>query len=239
MNTPQNIAIIMDGNGRWAQNRNKPRTAGHKEGVKTLKKIVKKAADLNLESLTVYAFSTENWKRPKTEVDFLLTLMRRTIQNEVDELLENGVKIKFLGRKNVLSQKLVEEIKLIEEKSSQNSNLTLNIAFNYGGRAEIIDAAKKIAKDYKAGKIDLAKLEENNFADYLYHEELKNVELLIRTGGDLRLSNFLLWQSAYAELYFTEKFWPDFKEEDLNKAIEEFKQRERRFGGLNSGDHNA
>lgn len=239
MNTPQNIAIIMDGNGRWAQNRNKPRTAGHKEGVKTLKKIVKKAADLNLESLTVYAFSTENWKRPKTEVDFLLTLMRRTIQNEVDELLENGVKIKFLGRKNVLSQKLVEEIKLIEEKSAQNSNLTLNIAFNYGGRAEIIDAAKKIAKDYKAGKIDLAKLEENNFADYLYHEELKNVELLIRTGGDLRLSNFLLWQSAYAELYFTEKFWPDFKEEDLNKAIEEFKQRERRFGGLNSGDHNA
>jgi undecaprenyl diphosphate synthase len=239
MTTPKNIAIIMDGNGRWAEQRNKVRSDGHREGVKTLKKIVKAAANLKVKSLTVYAFSTENWKRPKAEVDFLLTLMRRTMRNEIDELLARGVKIKFLGRKNNLSKKLIEEIKYIEEKSAENTNLTLNIAFNYGGRAEIIDAAKKIASEYKIDQIDLDNLEENNFGEYLYSPELQNVELLIRTGGDLRLSNFLLWQSAYAELYFTEKFWPDFNEEDLKKAIRDFKNRERRFGGLKDGDSNA
>ena len=239
MNIPKNIAIIMDGNGRWAEQRNKNRSAGHKEGVKTLKKIVKAAANLEIDSLTVYAFSTENWKRPKTEVDFLLTLMQRTMRNEVDELLENGVKINFLGRKEALSSGLIKEIEYIEKKSAQNTNLSLNIAFNYGGRSEITDAAKKIAEAYKNDKIDLQNFGENDFASFLYQEDLQNVELLIRTGGDLRLSNFLLWQSAYAELYFTDKFWPDFSKEDLNKAIEEFKQRERKFGGLNDGDNNA
>ncbi|MEC9490252.1 MAG: isoprenyl transferase [Halanaerobiales bacterium] len=239
MNIPRHIAIIMDGNGRWAEKRNKSRSAGHKEGVKTLKKIVKAAVNLKVESLTVYAFSTENWKRPKAEVDFLLTLMKRTMRNEVDELLENGVRVQFLGRKTNLSNNLINEIKNIEKRSAENSNLTLNIAFNYGGRAEITDAAKKIAKDYKNGQIELNNFEEKDFASYLYQEELQNIELLIRTGGDLRLSNFLLWQSAYAELYFTDKFWPDFAESDLKKAIEEFKSRERRFGGLNDGDCNA
>ncbi|TDO89364.1 undecaprenyl diphosphate synthase [Halanaerobium saccharolyticum] len=239
MNTPKNIAIIMDGNGRWAEQRNKSRSAGHKEGVKTLKKIVKAAVNLKVESLTVYAFSTENWKRPKAEVDFLLTLMKRTMRNEVDELLENGVRVQFLGRKTNLSNNLIKEINNIEKRSAENSNLTLNIAFNYGGRAEITDAAKKIAEDYKNGKIVLNKFEEKDFASYLYQEELQNIELLIRTGGDLRLSNFLLWQSAYAELYFTDKFWPDFAESDLKQALKEFKNRERRFGGLNDGDHHA
>ncbi|PUU95291.1 isoprenyl transferase [Halanaerobium sp.] len=239
MTTPKNIAIIMDGNGRWAEKRNKSRSAGHKEGVKTLKKIVKAAAKFKVESLTVYAFSTENWKRPKAEVDFLLTLMKRTIRNEIEELLDRGVKIKFLGRKENLSKNLIEEFNYIEEKSAENKNLTLNIAFNYGGRAEIIDAAKKIAADYKNNQIELDNLQENDFSSYLYSQDLKNVELVIRTGGDLRLSNFLLWQSAYAELYFTEKFWPDFNEEDLKNAIEDFKNRERRFGGLKDGDGNA
>ena len=188
-----------------------------------------------MESLTVYAFSTENWKRPKAEVDFLLTLMRSTIRKEMDELLENGIKIKFIGREDKLSEKLIDEFRDIENKSSQNSNLTLNIAFNYGGRSEIIDAAKKIAIDYSRDEIDLEKLNEENFSNYLYQDELQDIELLIRTGGDLRLSNFLLWQSAYAELYFTKKFWPDFNEADLKKAIAEFKNRERRFGGLNDG----
>lgn len=239
MNTPKNIAIIMDGNGRWAEQRNKSRSAGHQEGVKTLKKIVKAAANLKIKSLTVYAFSTENWKRPKTEVDFLLTLMKRTIRNEIDELLENGVKVQFLGRKNNLSNNLIKEIDYIEEKSVHNSNLNLNIAFNYGGRAEITDAAKKIAEDYKNNQLDLNQFDESDFSNYLYNEDLENVELLIRTGGDLRLSNFLLWQSAYAELYFTDKFWPDFAEEDLKQAIEDFKIRERRYGGLKDGDHDA
>ncbi len=239
MNNPKNIAIIMDGNGRWAQQRNKNRTSGHKEGVKTLKKIVKAAANLNVESLTVYAFSTENWKRPKAEVDFLLTLMKQTMRNEVEELIEKGVKVKFIGRKDSLSKKLTEEIDYIEKNSFHNKKLTLNIAFNYGGRAEITDAAKKIAEAYKENKLTLDQFDESNFSNYLYNKELKDIELLIRTGGDMRLSNFLLWQSAYAELYFTDKFWPDFEEEDLIKAIQEFKQRERRFGGLNDGDNNA
>lgn len=239
MTTPKNIAIIMDGNGRWAKKRNKNRSSGHKEGVKTLKKIVKAAVNLKVESLTVYAFSTENWKRPKAEVDFLLTLMKRTMRNEVEELLENGVRVQFLGRKNNLSNSLINEIKYIENRSAENSNLTLNIAFNYGGRAEITDAAKKIAEDYKNGKIELNNFEEKDFASYLYRKELQNIELLIRTGGDLRLSNFLLWQSAYAELYFTDKFWPDFSESDLKQAVEEFKSRERRFGGLSDSGYHA
>jgi undecaprenyl diphosphate synthase len=239
MNTPKNIAIIMDGNGRWAKKGNKSRSAGHKEGVKTLKKIVKAAANLKIESLTVYAFSTENWKRPKAEVNFLLTLMKRTIRNEIDELLENGVRIKFIGQKDMLSDNLVREFKYIEEKSAHNSNLVLNIAFNYGGRAEITEAAKKIAADYKNDQIDLNEFDESDFSNYLYDSKLENVELLIRTGGDLRLSNFLLWQSAYAELYFTDKFWPDFAESDLKQAIKDFRNRERRFGGLKDGDHDA
>ena len=239
MTTPKNIAVIMDGNGRWAEQRNKNRSAGHKEGVKTLKKIVKAAANLSIESLTVYAFSTENWKRPKSEVDFLLTLMRRTMRSEVDELLENGVKVNFLGRKKPLSSKLIEEIEYIEKKSFQNDSLTLNIAFNYGGRAEITDAAKKMAEDYKNDKIALADFDEKSFEEYLYQKDLNDVELLIRTGGDLRLSNFLLWQAAYAELYFIDKFWPDFTEKDLKKAIAEFEKRKRRFGGLDDGDRDA
>ena len=239
MNSPKNIAIIMDGNGRWAQQRNKNRTSGHKEGVKTLKKIVKAAANLNLESLTVYAFSTENWKRPKAEVNFLLTLMRQTMRNEVEELIEKGVKVKFIGRKDALSKNLTDEIEYIEQCSTNNKKLTLNIAFNYGGRAEITDAAKKLAEAYKADKLTLDQFDEDDFSDYLYNNKLQEVELLIRTGGDMRLSNFLLWQSAYAELYFTDKFWPDFEEKDLINAIEEFKQGERRFGGLNDGDQHA
>ncbi|MFN2339901.1 MAG: isoprenyl transferase [Halanaerobium sp.] len=239
MNTPKNIAIIMDGNGRWAKKRNKSRSSGHKEGVKTLKEIVKAAANLQIESLTVYAFSTENWKRPKAEVNFLLTLMKRTIRNEIDELLENGVRINFIGRKDALPGSLVKEFEYIEEKSEANTNLLLNIAFNYGGRAEITDAAKKMAAAYKNEDLDLSKFDENDFSDYLYDEKLENVELLIRTGGDQRLSNFLLWQSAYAELYFTDKFWPDFSAEDLKLAIEDFKNRDRRFGGLKDGDYNA
>lgn len=236
---PQNIAIIMDGNGRWAKKRKLARREGHKEGVKTLKKIVKYAAKKNIKSLTVYAFSTENWKRPKSEVNFLLSLMRKTMREEVDELLAKGVKINFLGRKDALSKKLIKEIELIEKKSQKNTNLVLNIAFNYGGRAEIVDATKKVLLDCKNNELEIAELTCEDFADYLYQRDLKDIELLIRTGGEKRLSNFLLWQAAYAELYFTDKYWPDFEEEDFEIALNDFKNRERRFGGLDDGDKNA
>jgi undecaprenyl diphosphate synthase len=239
MYPPQHIAIIMDGNGRWAQNKNLARREGHKEGVKTLKKIVKYAADTDISSLTVYAFSTENWKRPKAEVDFLLALLKRTMRNEINELLDNGVRVNFLGRKENLSKKLIQEIEYIENKSKKHKRLTLNIAFNYGGRAEIVDATKKILLESKNGNIDIDELDEEKFSSYLYKSEYKDIELLIRTGGDKRLSNFLLWQSAYAELYFTDKYWPDFDEAELDAALEDFRNRERKFGALNDGDKNA
>ncbi|SFL14508.1 isoprenyl transferase [Halanaerobium salsuginis] len=239
MYLPKHVAIIMDGNGRWAQQKQLPRREGHKAGVKTLKKIVKYAAQIELKMLTVYAFSTENWKRPQAEVSFLLALMRRTLQEEVSDLLANNVKVNFVGRKNALTKKLIDEIEEIEAKSSSNDGLTLNIAFNYGGRAEIIDAVKQISADSQAGKISAEQIDEITFAKYLYNSDLKEVELMIRTGGDQRLSNFLLWQSAYAELYFTEKFWPDFTENDFNQAIIDFRARERRFGGLNASDNHA
>ncbi len=227
----------MDGNGRWAQYNGIPRREGHKKGVQILKSIVKYTAKSEINHLTVYAFSTENWKRPKTEVNFLMQLMKKTLREETQELIDNGVKINFLGRKDNLPSQLIKEIELIEKKSEKNKNLTLNIAFNYGGRAEIIDTAKKIINKFSENAEMLNKIDENIFADNLYVPDLPDVDLLIRTGGDKRISNFLLWQIAHAELYFTDKYWPDFSEKDLKNAVEEFKNRERRFGGLkNDGD---
>ncbi len=239
MYPPQHVAIIMDGNGRWAQNRGLARHEGHKEGVKTLKKIVKYAVETDISSLTVYAFSTENWKRPKAEVDFLLALMKKTMRNEVKDLLDNGVRINFIGRKNGLSKNLIKEIEHIEIKSKKNKCLTLNIAFNYGGRAEIVDAAKKIFIESQNKGFNIDELDEDLFSSYLYSSDFQDIELLIRTGGDKRLSNFLLWQSAYAELYFTDKYWPDFDAAELDAALEDFRNRERKFGALNDGDKNA
>lgn len=227
----------MDGNGRWAKYNGIPRREGHKKGVQTLKNIVKYTAEAEINYLTVYAFSTENWKRPKTEVNFLMQLIKKTLREEKQELIDNGVKVNFLGRKHDLPAQLIKEIKLIEQKSAKNKKLTLNIAFNYGGRAEIIDAAKNIINKFSKNTEMLNKIDENIFADNLYVPNLPDVDLLIRTGGNKRISNFLLWQIAYAELYFTDQYWPDFSEKDLEAAVEEFKTRERRFGGLkNDGD---
>ncbi|MGM0602851.1 MAG: isoprenyl transferase [Bacillota bacterium] len=237
MSIPNHVAIIMDGNGRWAQYNGIPRREGHKKGVKTLKNIVKHAAKSDINFLTVYAFSTENWKRPKTEVNFLMKLMKKTMRDETQELIDNGVKVNFLGRKDDLPSQLIKEIELVEEKSKNNTKLTLNIAFNYGGRAEIIDTVKKICTQSAKNEDQLNKISEHIFESNLYVPELPDVDLLIRTGGDKRISNFLLWQLAYAELYFTDKYWPDFTEKDLDEAIEDFKNRDRRFGGLkNDGD---
>lgn len=236
MSIPKHVAIIMDGNGRWAQKKGLPRRKGHKEGVNTLKKIVKAAGEIGINYLTVYAFSTENWKRPDKEVNFLLNLFENTIKNELDELKEKNVHINVIGRKKTLPSNLVKQIEYLENETAKESDLILNIAFNYGGRAEIVDTAKKILKE----KIEVEDIDEKKFSSYLYFSNIPDVELLIRTGGEKRLSNFLLWESAYAELYFADIFWPDFSKENLEEAVDEFNQRNRRFGSLDEdGDYNA
>ena len=215
-NIPSHIAIIMDGNGRWAQSKNMPRTYGHKQGVETLKDIVEEFIRRGIPSLTVYAFSTENWKRPPKEVKYLMTLFRRTIENEADELDEQDVKINILGRRDNLDQKLLDKIEWIEDLTKDNNKLELNIAFNYGGRAEIIDVVKEIKADSDIKKDDI---DEELINRKLYNPNISNIEYIIRTGGEKRISNFLLWESAYAELYFTDKYWPDFDKEELEKAL--------------------
>lgn len=233
MKIPAHLAIIMDGNGRWAQQNNMPRTMGHKQGVTVLKQIVKESKNIGIPCLTVYAFSTENWARPRTEVDFLMRLFQRTLKQECRELHENNVKIKIIGRIQELKNSLIQEIDNIETMTENNTGIKLNIAFNYGGRAEIIDAVKKIMVENEK-----AELTEDMFKKYLYNADYPEVELLIRTGGEMRLSNFMLWECAYAEIYVTEKYWPEFSREDLNRAVKVFNERERRFGSIDGAGGN-
>jgi undecaprenyl diphosphate synthase len=228
---PRHIAIIMDGNGRWASEKKLPRIEGHRRGVKVLRNIVKASAKAGVICLTVYAFSTENWKRPRNEVIFLMDLFRKTLKTEAEDLNKNNVKVNIIGKRKELKDNLRHEIKNIEELTINNDGLNLNIALNYGGRAEIIDSIKKILEDIDKG-MDINKLSEANFKDYLYNPQCSEVELLIRTAGEQRLSNFLLWQNAYAEFYFTDKYWPDFTKKDLQEAIHVFQNRERKFGSL-------
>lgn len=222
---PSHIAIIMDGNGRWAERRGLPRTLGHKEGAVALRKIITYAGEIGIKYLTVYAFSTENWKRSKDEVDALMFLFKTYLKNEEKNIMKNNVRFLVSGRKEGVSPSLLEAIKNLEDKSKNNTGLTLNIAFNYGGRAEIIDAVNSILK-LKKDHID-----EENFSKYLY-SDIPDPELLIRTSGEFRISNFLLWQIAYSEIYITEALWPDFDEKELDKAIESYNGRDRRFGGV-------
>ncbi|MHD0319166.1 isoprenyl transferase [Fusobacterium sp. THCT1E2] len=222
---PSHIAIIMDGNGRWAERRGLPRTLGHKEGAVALRKIITYAGEIGIKYLTVYAFSTENWKRSKDEVDALMFLFKTYLKNEEKNIMKNNVRFLVSGRKEGVSPSLLEAIKNLEDKSKNNTGLTLNIAFNYGGRAEIIDAVNSILKS-KEDHID-----EENFSKYLY-SDIPDPELLIRTSGEFRISNFLLWQIAYSEIYITEALWPDFDEKELDKAIESYNGRDRRFGGV-------
>ena len=222
---PSHIAIIMDGNGRWAERRGLPRTLGHKEGAVALRKIITYAGEIGIKYLTVYAFSTENWRRSKDEVDALMFLFKTYLKNEEKNIMKNNVRFLVSGRKDRVSLPLLKAIKNLEDKSKDNTGLTLNIAFNYGGRAEIIDAVNSILK-LKKDHID-----EENFSKYLY-SDMPDPELLIRTSGELRISNFLLWQIAYSEIYITEALWPDFDEKELDKAIESYNGRDRRFGGV-------
>ncbi|WP_373079100.1 isoprenyl transferase [Fusobacterium varium] len=222
---PSHIAIIMDGNGRWAEKRGLPRTLGHKEGANALRKIITYAGKIGVGYLTVYAFSTENWKRSKDEVDALMFLFKTYLKNEEKNIMKNNVRFLVSGRKEGVSPSLLEAIKKLEDKSRGNTGLTLNIAFNYGGRAEITDAVNSILKS------GIEHIDEENFSKYLYND-IPDPELLVRTSGELRISNFLLWQIAYSEIYITDALWPDFDEKELDKAIQSYNERDRRFGGV-------
>ena len=225
MNIPNHIAIIMDGNGRWAKSKMLPRTMGHREGAKTLDKILNYCAKIGVKYLTVYAFSTENWKRPEKEVNALMRLFSEYMKKERDKMMKNGIRFMVSGRREDVDPKLVREIEELEEFTRGNERITLNIAFNYGGRAEIIDAVNKVIAEGKDC------IREEDFSKYLYND-IPDPELLIRTSGEIRISNFLLWQIAYSEIYITDLYWPQFNEAELDKAISSYNKRERKFGGL-------
>lgn len=227
---PKHIAIIMDGNARWSKQHNHPTSYGHKKGSENIIKIAKDAIELGVEYLTIYAFSLENWQRPKSEVDYLMRLSYEYLETKLSEVIKNDIKIKVIGNLDKIDSKMTDKIKQIEHLSKDNNKLVLTIAFTYGSRQEIVDAAKKIANDIDNKKINSQDLDIITFNKYLYTSEIPDPDLLIRTGGDHRLSNFLLWQCAYSELYFSELYWPEFDKEELIKAIKNFNQRERRYG---------
>ncbi len=230
LKTPRHVAIIMDGNGRWAQQRNKHRTFGHKAGVEAVRASVRFARRTGIDSLTLFAFSSENWKRPKDEVSVLMDLFSLVLKSEVKKLNKNDIKLKVIGDISAFDTKLQAKISEAERLTSGNSALTLNIAANYGGRWDIINAAKTMMRQVTANEISIDDIDEQRFEEALSTDGLPELDLLIRTGGDHRVSNFLLWQCAYAEFYFTETLWPDFSEELFAKAVDDFAQRQRRFG---------
>jgi undecaprenyl diphosphate synthase len=229
---PRHVAIIMDGNGRWASARGLPRSAGHKAGIDSVRRAVRAATDLNIEYLTIYSFSTENWTRPKTEVMFLLQLLRRFISQDVAELHSAGIKIQIIGDRSNLDAKLVRMLEDAERLTAANEKLKLIVAFNYGSRQELARAAQKIALEVQSGSLDPLSITTDNVTRYLDTAGMPDPDLLIRTGGEERLSNFLLWQCAYAEFVFVPEFWPEFNAEIFQRAVGEYNARERRFGGL-------
>ncbi len=231
-NIPKHIAIIMDGNGRWAKSRALPRIAGHWAGAEALRNIISTCAKLNVQVLSVFAFSTENWKRPAEEVNSILNLLLYYLKKEVDNLNKNNIKIIVTGDWKELPDSIVEQIDKCMWRTQNNSGLVLNAVINYGARKEILLACKNICEDVLKNKINIDKIDDVLFEQYLYTRNLPYPDLLIRPSGELRISNFLLWQIAYTELWFTEVYWPDFKVKDLLQAICDYQQRERRFGGL-------
>jgi undecaprenyl diphosphate synthase len=234
---PAHVAIVMDGNGRWAQQRGLPRTEGHGAGEEALFDTVKGGVEVGLRWMTVYAFSTENWKRPAGEVLYLMNFNRGILRRHRDELHEMNVRIRFMGLRNWrVPRSVLKEIEISEELTRDNTGMTLTIAFNYGGRAEIVDAVKQIVRDHDAGELRMEKINEAVIADRLYDAEMPDPDLLIRTSGEQRISNFLLWRAAYAELWFTPIFWPDFDRDVLYEAIRDFQKRSRRFGAVSCED---
>jgi undecaprenyl diphosphate synthase len=232
-NLPKHVGIVMDGNGRWAQQRGLPRTEGHIAGEKALFDVVEGALDIGLEWLTVYAFSTENWRRPPSEVRFLMYFNRDVLHRRRDDLDRRGTRIRFTGRVDWrLPRSVVREMEIAEEQTKHNRRMTLTIALNYGGRTEVVDAVKRILDEHDRGRLRGERITPDSIASRLYHPDMPDPDLLIRTGGEMRISNFLLWQAAYAELWFTPIFWPDFNREHLYEAIRDYQKRDRRFGGV-------
>ncbi|MBW4672362.1 MAG: isoprenyl transferase [Cyanomargarita calcarea GSE-NOS-MK-12-04C] len=227
---PKHVAVIMDGNGRWAKRQGLPRVMGHKAGVDALKDLLRCCQDWGVQALTAYAFSTENWKRPQDEVEFLMTLFQRVLRQELREMVEENVQIKFVGNLQALPTVLQEEISRSMEETRNNRGIEFTVAKNYGGRQEILQACRAIADQVKQGLLQPDEIDEAVFERHLYTAGSCDPDLLIRTSGEMRLSNFLLWQSAYAEIYITETFWPDFDRSEFHRALYAYQQRERRFG---------
>lgn len=237
MKIPQHIAIILDGNGRWAKNHGMPRNLGHTQGAKNVEKICREAWNLGVKYLTVYAFSTENWNRPAGEVDALMKLLRNYMKNCVKTAEKNHMRVRVIGDTSKLDADIQESICKLEESSKNQDGLNFQIAINYGSRDEMLRGMKKMLKDYKEEKFSLDELDEQKFESYLDTAEIPSPDLMIRTSGEQRISNYLLWQLAYAELYFTDVPWPDFTKEELVKAIEDYNSRDRRFGGIKEGEY--
>ena len=231
-NIPKHIAIIMDGNGRWAKAKKLPRTMGHRAGMKTIKTIVRECGNLGVKYITLYAFSTENWKRPSEEVGALMDLIVEFVEKELDELHENDIKLNSIGDISKLPEKSRKSIEAAKEKTKNNKSLTLNIALNYGGRDEIVKGVKEIATLVSEGKLKIEDIDEKEISNHLYTKGMPDPDMIIRPSGELRLSNYLLWQSAYSEFWFSNINWPDFTENDLRKAISDYQKRDRRYGGV-------
>jgi undecaprenyl diphosphate synthase len=231
-NLPRHIAIIMDGNGRWARNLGMTRIRGHIRGVNSVRDITTECARKHLEQLTLYAFSKENWSRPRYEIGLLMRLLKRYLIKERPTIKDNNIRFTVIGQIEGLPEDVRKEIAINIEESKSNTGMILCLALNYGGRAEIVDAAKAIASDVAKGKMSLDEIDEDTFKHHMYTADMRDPDLLIRTGGDMRISNFLLWEISYAELWVTPVYWPDFKKEHLEEAIREYGSRERRYGGL-------
>lgn len=231
---PRHIAIIMDGNGRWAQRQNLPRIEGHRRGVASVRRTTEECARLGIEQLTLYCLSSENWKRPQTEIDFLMHLLEQYMIEERTTIMDNNLRVRMIGRREGIPEQVLRELDKTVDMSSTNSGMWLNLAVNYGGRSELVDAVRSICKQIAAGQMKSGDVDENVISDHLYTAGLDDPDLLVRTAGELRISNFLLWQISYAEIWVTERCWPEFDEDTLHQAIREFASRNRKFGGLNS-----
>ncbi len=230
--SPNHVAIIMDGNGRWAKAKGLPRIAGHKEGVEALRRAVDACKALDVNHLTVFSFSTENWRRPKSEVDALFGLLKLFVNRDLNRLNQEGVRVRIFGSKEGLTEDILALIEKCHDTTQDNTTFNVNIAFNYGGRAELVDASKAIAIAAQSGNLDPHNMDEATLSSFMWSAELPDVDLLIRTSGELRISNFLLWGIAYSELMFLDVLWPDFGQSDLELAVDDFKSRSRRFGGI-------
>ena len=233
---PKHVAIIMDGNGRWAQARGLPRIEGHRRGVGTVRRIVEQCSRLGLDQLTLYCFSSENWKRPPLELKLLMQLLEQYLVEERAEIVRQNLRFAVIGRREGLGEGVLREIETTNQVSRDNTGMRLCLAVNYGSRGELVDAARSMARDVATGKISPEQIDEQMFAKHLYTAGMSDPDLVIRTAGEMRVSNYLLWQISYAELWVTEKCWPEFTEDDLHKACRDFAARDRRFGGLTTGE---